>query len=47
MNQKNSLLLVLWLTMATVATLLIVAPLVSEMAYARAAAGNAGQGGRA
>jgi len=46
MNEKNSLLLVLWLTLA-IATLLIVAPLVSEMAYARAAAERAGQGGRA
>jgi hypothetical protein len=44
MNEKNSLLLVLWLTLATVAMLLVAAPLVSEMAYARAAAG---QGGRA
>jgi hypothetical protein len=47
MNEKNFLLLVLWLTLATVATLLIVAPLVSEMAYARAAAGNPGERGRA
>ena len=47
MNQKNSLLLVLWLILATIATLLIAAPLVSEMAYARAAAGEAGRRGLA
>jgi hypothetical protein len=44
MNEKNSLLLVLCLTLASVAMLLVAAPLVGEMAYARAAAG---QGGRA
>jgi hypothetical protein len=38
---------VLWLTLATVAMLLVAALLVSEMAYARAAAGNPGKRGRA
>jgi hypothetical protein len=47
MNQKNSLLLVLWLTLATVAMLLVAAPLVSEMEYARAAAGEASRRGLA
>jgi len=37
--------LVLWLTLATVAMLLVTALLVSEMAYARAAAGNPGERG--
>ena len=37
----------LCLTLATVATLLIAAPVVSEMAYARAAAGEAGRRGHA
>ena len=39
--------MVLWLTLATVAMLLVAALLVSEMAYARAAAGNPGKRGRA
>jgi len=47
MNQNNSTLLVLTLTLAAVGLLLVVAPLVSEMAYARAAAGNPGERGRA
>ena len=47
MNQNNSTLLVFTLTLAAVGLLLVAAPLVSEMAYARAAAGDHGKRGHA
>jgi hypothetical protein len=46
MNQNNSTLLVLGLMLA-LAAVVAVAPIISEMAYARAAAGDPGQKGRA